>query len=320
MPAVPSHLLKNTRETGITISRPTISVHKLGGRIGAQIDGIRLGGDLGTATVDALGRALAEHKVLFIRDQHHLDDEQQQDFGRLLGTPAEHPIMRHVDAGRALIQSIDSDNGRADNWHTDATYLAAFPKAAILRAVTLPRYGGSTLWASTVDAYAELPEPLRRLAASAWALHRNRHDYPVTRSTDESTEGEQRPGRAAFEAPDFGAEHPVIQVHPQTGQGSLLLGGFVRAIIDVEPTESAALFQLLQRRITRPENTVRWNWPPGDVAIWDNRATQHRAVADYDGQRRVMHRVILRGDTPVSVDGQHSRDIGAANRRLDTVT
>ena len=291
----------------------TISTRRLAGRIGAQIDGIRLGGDLGADAVAALKQALLRYKVLFIRGQHHLDDAEQQAFSQLLGTPAGHPIMRHVDAGKELIQQIDSDNGKADNWHTDVTYLADFPKTAILRAVTLPSYGGSTLWASTVDAYAELPEPLRCFADNAWALHANRHDYAVTLSTEGTADPGWRPGRTAFEALDFRAEHPVVQVHPETGQRSLLLGGFVQAIMGVDPTESVTLIQLLQRRITKPENTIRWNWESGDVAIWDNRATQHRAVADYDGQRRVLHRVILRGDVPVSVDGQRSRGIGAAN-------
>ncbi|MBY0442709.1 MAG: TauD/TfdA family dioxygenase [Mycobacteriaceae bacterium] len=291
----------------------TVSTRRLAGRIGAQIDGIRLGGDLGADAVAGLHHALLRYKVVFIRGQHHLDDEEQQAFGRLLGAPTSHPIMGNSDSGRELVQQIDSDNGKADNWHTDVTYLADFPKAAILRAVTLPSYGGSTLWASTVDAYAALPEPLRRFADSAWALHANRHDYVINRSTDEPAYHEQRPGRAAFEALDFRAEHPVVHVHPETGQRSLLLGGFVQAIMGVDPTESATLIQLLQRRITMPENTIRWNWELGDVAIWDNRATQHRAIADYDGQRRVMHRVLLRGDIPVSVDGQRSRGIGAAN-------
>lgn len=306
--------LQATQKAETAMTMPTLSVHRLGGRIGARIDGVRLGGDLPAGTVDVLERALLEYKVLFIRGQQHLDDDEQQAFARLLGAPVGHPIMRHADSHKELIQPIDSENGKADNWHTDVTYLAEFPKAAILRAVTLPRYGGSTLWASTVDAYAGLPEPLRRFADSAWALHANCHEYMVVRSTDESVYREQRPGRAAFEALDFRAEHPVVRVHPETGQRSLLLGGFVQAIIDVDPTESATLIQLLQQRITKPENTIRWNWEPGDVAIWDNRATQHRAIADYDGQRRVMHRVLLRGEAPVSVDGQSSRGIGAANR------
>jgi taurine dioxygenase len=71
----------------------------------------------------------------------------------------------------------------------------------------------------------------------------------------------------------------------------------------------------LQRRITVPENTIRWTWAAGDVAMWDNRATQHRAVDDYDDQRRVMHRVTLAGDVPVDVYGRTSRAVGDALER-----
>jgi alpha-ketoglutarate-dependent sulfate ester dioxygenase len=69
---------------------------------------------------------------------------------------------------------------------------------------------------------------------------------------------------------------------------------------------------LLQRRISVPENTVSWNWEQGDVAIWDNRATQHRAVDDYDNQPRLMHRVTLMGDVPVNVHGERSRVVNGA--------
>jgi len=247
--------------------------------------------------------------VVFIRGQHHLDDEQQQDFGRLLGTPVAHPSIRHADAAKALIQPIDSEWGKATQWHTDVTFTTAYPKASILRAVTLPSYGGSTLWASTVAAYDALPASLRVLADNLWAVHSNRFDYVAA--------GSGAAAANAFTAPDFRTEHPVVRVHPETGERSLLLGAFARQLVGFDSHESATLIELLQHRITQPENTIRWNWEIGDVAIWDNRATQHRAVDDYDDQRRLMHRVTLSGDVPVSVDGQPSRGLGDANRDQD---
>ncbi|RZI07595.1 TauD/TfdA family dioxygenase, partial [Staphylococcus aureus] len=91
-----------------------------------------------------------------------------------------------------------------------------------------------------------------------------------------------------------------------------LAGDFVRSFVGLDSHESRVLFEVLQRRITMPENTIRWNWAPGDVAIWDNRATQHRAIDDYDDQHRLMHRVTLMGDVPVDVYGQASRVISGA--------
>jgi taurine dioxygenase len=110
-------------------------------------------------------------------------------------------------------------------------------------------------------------------------------------------------------------------VHPETGKRVLLLGHFVKHFVGLGPAESATLFSLLQARITKLENTIRWSWQAGDLAIWDNRATQHYAVADYDDQYRRLNRVTLAGDIPVDVDGQHSRVVvGDASLYSDVVS
>lgn len=286
-----------------------ITVTKLGSRLGARVDGVRLGGDLDQDAVETIRRALLTHKVIFFRHQHHLDDAEQLAFAGLLGTPIGHPAASALAAKHLpVITPIDSEYGKANRWHTDVTFAANYPAASILRAVTLPAYGGSTLWASTVAAYQQLPEPLKCLAESLWALHTNRYDYV---STEAMSEG-QRAFRQAFEKPDFRTEHPVVRVHPETGERTLVAGDFVRGFVGLDGHESAALLDLLQRRITVPENTIRWNWAHGDVAIWDNRATQHRAVDDYDDQPRLMHRITLMGDVPVSVRGERSRVVSGA--------
>jgi alkyl sulfatase len=286
-----------------------VTVTKLGSRIGARVDGVRLGGDLDRAAVDEIRQALLTHKVIFFRDQHHLDDQQQLAFARLLGTPIGHPAASVLAAKNApVITPINSEYGKATRWHTDITFAANYPAASILRAVTLPSYGGSTLWASTAAAYDQLPEPLKCLVDNLWALHTNRYDYVTTEALTDA----QQAFRQAFEKPDFRTEHPVVRVHPETGERSLLAGDFVRSFVGLDGYESSVLLELLQRRITMPENTIRWNWEPGDVAIWDNRATQHRAIDDYDGQYRLMHRVTLMGDVPVNVHGQRSRVVSGA--------
>ena len=286
-----------------------VGVTKLGSRIGARIDGVKLGGDLDPDTVDEIREALLAHKVIFFRGQDHLDDDQQLAFAGLLGTPVAHPAAAVLaPKGAPIITPIDSERGRANRWHTDVTFAANYPAASILRAVTLPSYGGSTLWASTAAAYDELPEPLKWLVDNLWAVHTNRRDYVIPKSLNEK----QREFRQAFEKPDFQTEHPVVRVHPETGERTLLAGGFVRNFVGLDSYESTVLLELLQRRITLPENTIRWNWEPGDVAIWDNRATQHRAIDDYDDQPRLLHRVTLMGDVPVNVHGQRSRVVSGA--------
>ncbi|HXS86901.1 MAG TPA: TauD/TfdA family dioxygenase [Mycobacterium sp.] len=284
-----------------------MTVTQLGSRIGARIDGVQLSGDLDAATVADIRKALLGHKVIFFKDQHHLDDAGQHAFASRLGTPIAHPAVQQENM--PVITPINSEYGKANRWHTDVTFVANYPAASVLRAVTLPSYGGSTLWTNTAAAYAELPDSLKHLADNLWALHSNRFDYiaPPQPQTDD-----QESYRTRFEKIDFRTEHPVVRVHPETGERTLVAGNFVRGFVGLDSYESQTLLELLQRRITMPENTVRWNWEAGDVAVWDNRATQHRAVDDYDDQYRLMNRVTVQGDVPVDIHGQRSRVISGA--------
>ena len=290
----------------------TVTVTKLTSRVGARIDGVRLGGDLEADTVKEIHQALVAHKVIFFRGQHHLDAEQQLAFAGLLGTPIGHPAAKAFGGDGPIITPINSEWGKATQWHTDVSFVANYPAASILRAITLPGYGGSTLFASTAAAYAGLPEPLKHLVENLWAVHTNKFDYAINDADLESLTDAQRTLIQAFQQPDFRTEHPVVRVHPVSGERTLLAGNFIHSFVGLDPHESAVLFELLQRRITLPENTVRWSWAPGDVGIWDNRATQHRAIDDYDNEPRLLHRVTLLGDVPVNVHGERSRVVSGA--------
>lgn len=301
----------------------SLRVVKLGAHIGARIDGINLDGSLDAATVSAINDALLEHKVIFFRGQHHLDDDGQLAFARLLGTPTgAHPT---VTSRGDRVLPIDSRYDKANSWHTDVTFVDRIPKASLLRAVTLPKYGGTTTWASTETAYDLLPEPLRALAENLWAVHTNKYDYAAGDRVDHKglpviADG-HRQYREEFESEYYETEHPVVRVHPETGKRVLLLGHFVKQFVGLGAAESATLFQLFQNRVIKLENTIRWSWEPGDLAIWDNRATQHYAVADYDDQFRRLSRITLAGDIPVDVHGQRSRTIaGDASRYSEVVT
>ncbi|OFJ55430.1 TauD/TfdA dioxygenase family protein [Mycolicibacterium grossiae] len=295
------------------------SVVKLGAHIGARIDGVRISGDLDPATVATINHALLEHKVVFFRDQHHLDDAGQLAFARALGTPTlAHPTV--LSRGTDVLP-IDSRYDKANSWHTDVTFVDRIPKASLLRAVTLPAYGGTTTWASTEAAYDQLPEPLRLLVENLWAIHTNDYDY--VRDYDDARDAVStttREYRDEFVSDTYETEHPVVRVHPETGRKVLLLGHFVKRFVGLGTHESATLLALLQARVTRLENTIRWNWEAGDLAIWDNRATQHYAVSDYDDQYRKLSRITLAGDIPVDVHGNRSRVItGDASHYSDVV-
>ncbi|WP_067720243.1 TauD/TfdA dioxygenase family protein [Nocardia yamanashiensis] len=287
----------------------TVTVVKLGSKIGARIDGVKLGGDLDSVTVQAIQDALHQHKVIFFRGQEHLTEDGQHEFAQLLGAPTTpHPT---VTSKGVKSLPIDSEYGRANSWHTDVTFVDRIPKASILRAVHLPPYGGSTTWASTVAAYEALPAPLKALVENLRARHTNAYDYAADRTEIERGENDQvtaniKAYREEFQSTYYETEHPVVRVHPVTGERALLLGHFVKNFVGLSAAESQALFQLLQHRVTRLENTTRWNWQLGDVAIWDNRATQHYAIDDYDGQPRRLTRITLAGDVPVGVHGDES--------------
>ncbi|WP_448316747.1 TauD/TfdA dioxygenase family protein [Streptomyces sp. CO7] len=281
----------------------TVTVEKVGGRIGAVISGVRLGGDLDGATVAAIRAAVLEHKVVFLRDQHHLDAAGHEAFGRLLGELVAHPTVPSVDGRYAL--GIDNDHGgRANQWHTDVTFVPAYPAFSILRAEVIPPYGGNTLWANTATAYAELPEPLRLLADNLRGLHTNDYDYAAVRPGAVSAELLQH--REVFTSVAFRTEHPVVRLHPETGERTLILGNFLQRFAGLDGRDSRALFTVLQSHVERPENTVRWQWRAGDVAIWDNRATQHYGVDDSDDHERTLRRVTVDGDVPIGVDGRRS--------------
>lgn len=286
----------------------SLDVVKLGARIGARIDGVDLARGVDAATAAQINAALLEHKVIFLRGQHGLDDDGQLEFARALGTPTTaHPT---VTSRGAKVLPIDSRYDKADSWHTDVTFVDRIPKASLLRAITLPPYGGTTTWASTEAAYDRLPAPLRALTENLWAVHTNTYDYASDADARlVQLADTERQYREEFVSDYYETEHPVVRVHPETGRRVLLLGHFVKHFVGLGQAESVALLQLLQNRVTKLENTIRWNWELGDIAVWDNRATQHYAVSDYDDQFRRLSRVTLAGDIPVDVYGQRSRVI-----------
>jgi len=282
-----------------------IDVQKVGGNIGAEIRGVRIRTDLPSEVVAEIRRALLRHRVVFLRDQHQLDDALQRDFAEQFGTLTKaHPT---VSGDGAAILPVDSERSKANSWHTDVTFVDRIPAISLLRAVTLPPYGGTTVFANTVRAYERLPEPLQALTDRLWGVHSNLYDYARPEKTGTGAlDPKFKAHREEFERLEFETEHPVVRVHPETGERTLVLGHFVRRFVGLSNQDSADLFDLLQRHVTKLENTVRWNWRPGDIAVWDNRATQHYAVDDYDDHPRRLHRVTVAGDIPVGIDGNPS--------------
>jgi alpha-ketoglutarate-dependent taurine dioxygenase len=296
-----SRIVANATDSSLQLQ---LQLRRVAGRIGAEIEGVALSDTLDDATFDAIEAALLRHKVLFFRGQHQLDDAGQEAFARRFGETVAHPTVPSVE-GTAHLLELDSTHGaRANSWHTDVTFVDAYPKISVLRAVEIPSFGGDTVWANTAAAYANLPEPLRALADTLWAVHTNTYDYAA--SHVDADPSQLKRYREVFTSTVYETEHPVVRVHPETGERTLVLGHFAQRIKGLSASDSAHLLQVFHEHVTRLENTVRWNWRTGDVAIWDNRATQHYAINDYGDARRIVRRATVHGDVPVSIDGRHS--------------
>ena len=290
-----------TAPVSTAAERGHLEIEHLEPSIGARVHGV----DLSRVTDDqvrSIRTALAEYKVLFFAGQHDLHPDSQIALGRRLGEVTEsHPVVPGVDEQHPEIYALDSATGGfADVWHTDVTFVRRPPLGSVLRAVVLPPTGGDTQWADLELAYRSLSEPVRRLADQLVAVHDGTREFGYYLA--------QREERTKWEGEEFRAlvpvEHPVVRVHPETGRKGLFVNpGFVSHITDVSDAESRYLLDLFYAHITKPEHIVRHRWSVGDVVMWDNRSTVHYANRDYGDQRRVMHRITVRGDQPVGPGG-----------------
>ncbi|MFW0786820.1 TauD/TfdA family dioxygenase [Gordonia sp. CPCC 206044] len=287
-----------------TVDRPeTLSagvefdIDEFGPRFGAEIRGI----DIATATDDqvvALRKALIDYKVIVVRDQR-LDDAAHIDFGRRMGELTfGHPVWNSGDVPGEVYSLDSADNGFADVWHTDVTFMERPPMGSILRPVVLPRNGGDTNWADAELAYESLSEPTRRLVDQLSAVHDGSREFGYYLKQRRGGRGNLWDGKEVTELPPI--THPVVRIHPETGRKSLFVNpGFTSHIDGVSDAESHGILDLLYAHITKPEHIVRHRWRLGDLVLWDNRNTLHYANRDYGDNRRVMHRITLRGDKPI---------------------
>ncbi|MFF2473227.1 TauD/TfdA dioxygenase family protein [Streptomyces sp. NPDC058066] len=259
--------------------------------IGAEIRGLDLSRPVSDAVREELNRALLEWKVLFFRGQHLTSDAQRQ-FARNWGELETNPLLAPGD-GDDMVR-FDKSAGAVPTyenvWHTDVTFRERPAMGAVLQLREVPPVGGDTMWADMAAAYDNLPVEVRELIDGASAVH----DF--------------LPGFARFYSPDqlvpFQAQfppvqHPVVRRHPETGRRMLFVNpSFTTRIIGLERPESDRLLRLLFQQAHVPEFQVRFRWQAGDVAFWDNRATQHYAVNDYAPYPRVAERVAIAGDRP----------------------
>ncbi|GGS18977.1 taurine dioxygenase [Streptomyces humidus] len=280
------------------------SIRKLTGRIGAVVDGVDLAAPPDLSTVTTLRDALNEHKAI-VFDDVQLDNTGQERVAGWFGElTTAHPNVPAAD-GTTNVLAVDSTTSKANEWHTDVTFVVNPPQLTTLRSIVTTPYGGQTLIANAAAAYRDLPEPLRSLADTLRVVHTNQYDYARPAATTTQRQEYDR----AFVSTPYEAEHPVVRVHPLTGERGLFIGGFAKRIVGLSSSDSADLLRILQSYVTRPENVLSWTWSPNQLLIFDNRITQHYAVDNYDDHPRRLNRVTIAGEVPTGVDGRRSEQL-----------
>lgn len=264
-----------------------------GDGVGAYIHDVDLNKKLSKSDVKALRNALGEYGVLFFRDQD-LAPEKHIAFAENFGAININRFFQPVD-GYPKIAEVRKEPDQKKNiggeWHTDHTYDLEPALGSILLARETPPRGGDTLFANMFSAYDALSDGLKQTLAGLKALHSSRHQF----GANYSNEREGRIGNAAAATQD--AVHPVVITHPISGKKGLYVNAaFTLQFDGWTKEESAPLLEQLYMHATRPEFTHRFQWQPGSIAFWDNRATQHYALNDYHGERRLMHRITVEGE------------------------
>ncbi len=249
---------------------------------------------------------LLQHKVLFLRDQT-LDKLSRRDhmaFAQKLGQLEDHPMApSHPDAP-GLVQiykTPDTPIDRYENsWHTDGTWRDTPALGCVLRCIEGPTVGGDTMWANMAVAYDKLSQHVKEEIENLIANHSFNSSFAAAMPQEK---------RLAMRTQYPDAEHPVVRIHPETGERVLFVNAFSTHFVNYHNKQRVRYGQdfnqdgaeLLQHLISQayiPEYQVRWRWKPNSMAIWDNRSTQHYAVMDYAPCHRKMERAAIVGDKP----------------------
>lgn len=306
--------------TSLTLTQSTLHVRPLSGHIGAEIEGIDLA-NLNNETFAALKSLFLQYQVVILRNQA-LTRDQHIALGKRFGDLHVHPMAKGPE-GYPEIFPIEADANSSNDpkairggkravngghWHSDVSCDVEPPLGSLLYLRDVPEYGGDTLFSSGYAAYEALSPALQSLLEGLTAVHSGEATYRLHYGHQAAKDRSQFGFKNGADYPE--AVHPVVRTHPETGRKSLFVNrGFTREIVELSHTESQALLEFLYRHQEMPEFTVRLNWSPNSLAIWDNRCTQHRAIFDYSGQARRGERVTIKGDRPYF---QHAKEIAIA--------
>jgi len=274
----------------------SLEIRPIAGALGAEIGGVDLSRELSDATVAEIRGAWLEHLVLFFRDQD-LPPARFLAFARRFGEAIEYPFVKGLEEFPEIIPVLKLENEKINFggiWHSDTTYLDVPPMASMLVAREVPPAGGDTEFANMYLAYETLSAGMRRVLDGQVAVNSSAA-ADVSRTREDRLKDSAR----ADARKEYTATHPVVRVHPETGRRALYVNTAHTVRFEgMTEEESAPILKFLYAHQTRPEFTCRFRWQPGSLAMWDNRCAQHNAINDYQGHKRLLHRITLAGDKP----------------------
>lgn len=272
-----------------------LGVEPLTSAIGAVVEGLDLRRPLADRELAGLRSAIHRHGVVFLRGQQ-LSVEEHRRLGEQLGRLAVSPLHQLLGTGRT-VSTIEDDADRPPagfDWHTDLSWTARPPSIGILHAIEIPPVGGDTLWASLPAALRSLPDKVQE------SCRELRAEHAADASLLLSVERHHGPEVAiALRRAHPAVSHPLVRTHPVTGEPLLFLSPlYVRRLIGIERRRGDRMLRELDGLLEDPHLQVRWRWEAGDVALWDEAATCHRALTDHYPQRRTMRRCVVEGGRP----------------------
>jgi len=285
---------RRSSHSAAQVQSAPFEVQRLGAKLGAEIHGLDLR-EMKGEVFDLFERALIDHKVLVLRDQH-LTTEQHVMMSRLFGELEVHPMRPQGEFPEILVLDNHKDNPvlSTDVWHSDTTFRQNPTKYTILRCEIMPPLGGDTLFADMEAAYEGLSAPFKTMIDGLTALHDFQNFRVIFKKTEED-QAKLRKMEELFPNP----KHPVVRTHPVTGRKCIYVNPQFTVRIDgLDADESRAILDVLFAQVHVPEYQLRVKWSPGMVVFWDNRSTQHYAANDYYPERRRMERTAVVGDVP----------------------
>ncbi len=274
-----------------------ISLKKTSGALGALIENIDIKNNLSSDIMKEIKRAFNEYQVIFFRDQK-FTPKNYFEFSKKIGIPVIYPFAKGLEKYpeiTPILKSVKDKHNFGGVWHSDTSYLEQPPMATMLYALDVPDYGGDTKFSNQYLAYNELSDEMKKILNRLKAINISGKSNVVKTRSDLL-----KHSSVGLKGNELKAIHPVIRTHPETGKKALYINeAHTLKFVGMKNEESSSILNYLFKHQIKSEFTCRFKWEKGSLAIWDNRCTLHYPINDYQGKRRLMHRITFKGEKPI---------------------